>query len=346
MTFRRGLLGAAAAGALLLCVPAQAGQGWYVGLAGGGSIIDDIDYAGVRNPDAAGPDVALAGTWEVDTGWAGFATAGYKLASFRLELEGGYRHNGFDGPADIDLDEWTAMVNALYDVRVSRSLNLSVGAGAGGDFANLKIANTGFDDDQWNFAWQGLAGLSIAVAPNLDLTLDYRYLRVNGPELSSRITTPAGLDSYALDDLGKHTASVGLRFALGGEASPPPPAPPPPPPPAAPVGAPKDYIIFFGHNMADLLPEAFEVVRQAAAAAKSHGSASVAVAGHADRSGSDSYNEALSLRRATSVKAALVAEGIAEASIAISARGENSPLVPTDDGVREPQNRRVDITLP
>jgi len=86
-----------------------------------------------------------------------------------------------------------------------------------------------------------------------------------------------------------------------------------PPKPAAPVGAPKDYIIFFGHNMADLLPEAFEVVRQAAAAAKSHGSASVAVAGHADRSGSDSYNEALSLRRATNVKAALVAEGIAEA---------------------------------
>jgi outer membrane protein OmpA-like peptidoglycan-associated protein len=68
--------------------------------------------------------------------------------------------------------------------------------------------------------------------------------------------------------------------------------------------------------------------------------------GHADRSGSDSYNDALSLRRASNVKTALVAEGIAEATIGVTAKGETSPLVPTDDGVREPQNRRVDIALP
>jgi outer membrane protein OmpA-like peptidoglycan-associated protein len=344
MIMRLGLFGAASAAALLLSAPAQAGQGWYVGIAGGGTMIDDIDYTGLRDPDAAGPNVPLAGTWEVDTGWAAFATVGYGLASWRLELEGGYRHNGFDGALDIELDEWTAMVNALYEVRLSRSLNLSVGGGVGGDFANLKFANTGFDDDQWNFAWQGIAGLSFALSKDLDLTLDYRYLRVTGPELSSRITTPAGLDTYQLDDLGKHTLSVGLRFALGGEAAPPPaPLPPPPPPPPK---APTDFIIFFGHDSADLLPEAYVVIRQAAAIAKDQGSARISVVGHADRSGSDSYNDALSLRRASNVKTALVAEGIAEATIGVTAKGETSPLVPTDDGVREPQNRRVDIALP
>ena len=104
--------------------------------------------------------------------------------------------------------------------------------------------------------------------------------------------------------------------------------------------------MFFGHNMAELTPEALDVVKQAAASAKQYGSANIAVVGHADRSGSDKYNLALSMKRANSVKTGLVTEGISEAAIAIDAKGESSPLVPTDDGVREPQNRRVNITLP
>ena len=51
MNTRLGFYGAATAVALLLSGTAQAGQGWYVGLAGGGTMIDDIDYAGLRNPD-------------------------------------------------------------------------------------------------------------------------------------------------------------------------------------------------------------------------------------------------------------------------------------------------------
>lgn len=88
-----------------------------------------------------------------------------------------------------------------------------------------------------------------------------------------------------------------------------------------------------------------DVVKEAAAAAKKSGSASIMITGHTDRSGSDAYNQALSTRRADTVKSALVTEGIPEAGIAIDAKGESSPLVPTEDGVREPQNRRVNINL-
>jgi outer membrane protein OmpA-like peptidoglycan-associated protein len=69
------------------------------------------------------------------------------------------------------------------------------------------------------------------------------------------------------------------------------------------------------------------------------------VTGHADRSGSDAYNMALSLRRANAVKDQLVREGIAANQIVVVGRGESQPLVPTADGVREPQNRRVEIVL-
>ncbi|MFM9863227.1 MAG: OmpA family protein, partial [Micropepsaceae bacterium] len=121
--------------------------------------------------------------------------------------------------------------------------------------------------------------------------------------------------------------------------------PPPPPPPMDPVAPPREFIVFFGHNKSNLTAEAQEVIRQAAAAAKQFGSATLTVIGHADRSGSPKYNQGLSQRRAGTVKGALVAEGIPGGSISTSAKGESDPMVPTADGVREPQNRRVHINL-
>jgi OmpA-OmpF porin, OOP family len=69
------------------------------------------------------------------------------------------------------------------------------------------------------------------------------------------------------------------------------------------------------------------------------------VAGHADRSGSPQYNQRLSQRRADVVAAELVRQGVNRSDIGITAYGESRPLVATADGVREPQNRRVEIVL-
>ena len=75
------------------------------------------------------------------------------------------------------------------------------------------------------------------------------------------------------------------------------------------------------------------------------GWSSFGATGHADRSGSDAYNVELSRRRAEAVASLLASAGIPRASITTDARGEEQPRVPTADGVREPQNRRVEITV-
>ena len=69
------------------------------------------------------------------------------------------------------------------------------------------------------------------------------------------------------------------------------------------------------------------------------------MAGHADRSGTPQYNQRLSQRRADAVAAELVRQGVSRNEIMVTAFGESRPLVPTADGVREPQNRRVEIVL-
>lgn len=71
----------------------------------------------------------------------------------------------------------------------------------------------------------------------------------------------------------------------------------------------------------------------------------IEVAGHTDSTGTPAYNLALSRRRAEAVAAELVNRGVARQAIAIQAFGETKPLVATADGVREPQNRRVEIVL-
>lgn len=125
------------------------------------------------------------------------------------------------------------------------------------------------------------------------------------------------------------------------ESTPPPQAaaPPPPPPAQAPT-----YMVFFDWDKSDLSSQALSTIRQAAQAYKSTGSARIQAIGHTDTSGPPDYNMALSLRRATAVKSALVREGVPATSIETVGRGESQPLVQTGDGVREPQNRRVEIT--
>jgi OOP family OmpA-OmpF porin len=135
---------------------------------------------------------------------------------------------------------------------------------------------------------------------------------------------------------------VGVKFKLGGNAPPPPPAQTPAA--AAPVPA-RTYLVFFDWDKADLSDRARQIISDAAQASGHVNTTTIEVDGHADRSGTPQYNQALSLRRAQAVSAELVKDGVPQNIIMISAFGDTRPLVPTAPGIREPQNRRVEIVL-
>jgi outer membrane protein OmpA-like peptidoglycan-associated protein len=82
------------------------------------------------------------------------------------------------------------------------------------------------------------------------------------------------------------------------------------------------------------------------------GRSAISIVGHADRSGDEKLNETLGQSRADSARKALIdalkALGIGEdkfGAIASSSMGESSPAVPTADGVKNKQNRRVEINV-
>jgi outer membrane protein OmpA-like peptidoglycan-associated protein len=114
--------------------------------------------------------------------------------------------------------------------------------------------------------------------------------------------------------------------------------------PAMMITAPS-FIVFFDFDKSDLTPAAQDTIAKAAAAYKTKGGAQLKASGHTDRAGTEEYNMALSLRRANAVKDQLVRDGVAASDISVVGLGESQPMVPTADGVREAQNRRVEIVI-
>ena len=336
-------------------------QGWYVGIEAGANWIGDTDAEFDNSYDYRYPTY---GNLDFDTGWAALGTVGYGFEkNWRIEFEVGYRDNDVDAlfsgkshpiaaVALVDnwdwspqartgsLNEWSFMANVIYDVPLTDKLDLNIGVGAGYDNAELKL-NGGFKDNDWNFAYQGIVGLTYKVSNRLDLTLTYRYLNVDKPTFVDKVAH--GFDSYQLEDLEKHTVTVGLRYDLYEDEAPAMPTPPPVPP--ATPDEPEQFVIFFGFNKCNITQEADAVLGEAASAAKSSGSASIMIVGHTDTVGSDAYNQKLSECRASAAKTNLVEKGIAAASISAAGRGETELLVKTGDNVKEPQNRRATIDL-
>lgn len=109
------------------------------------------------------------------------------------------------------------------------------------------------------------------------------------------------------------------------------------------TGVGNEYVLFFNWDSAEITPVTVQILQQIVQDFQQGRIARVYIAGHADRSGAEPYNLTLSERRARTVAAELAARGIPQGEFDIEAFGETRPRVPTADGVREAQNRRVEI---
>lgn len=325
-----------------LATGAEAGhrpQGWYVGVEGGANWIDNADVA-----FATGLNFEA----EFESGWAVFAEVGYRWENnWRLELEGGWRENDVDcissgGPCIPgnwgDVSQFTQMVNIIHDIDISEHTAISVGLGFGGNFVD---ADSPFlrDDDDFALAGQAIFQLTHELSDRLDFVLTYRFMTSDDPEFRLFNGKTVELENE------NHTLTVGLRFDLQRDAEPfmqpvtTTQAPPPPP------SEPKQFIVYFGFNKANLDKRAMDVVREAAATAMRVGYVSILVTGHTDTVGSNAYNNRLSLRRARNVTKALVSEGIPAKGITSIGKGETELMVQTSDREIEPRNRRATIDL-
>ncbi|MFH5926792.1 OmpA family protein [Roseomonas xinghualingensis] len=374
MSLRKALL-AATMFAVPLAAQAQPVTGLYIAGGAGVNWLQEskLSATGDLANSLRNSGIDPSGKIAFDVGWVGLASLGWGFGNgLRLEIEGNYRENGvdkfrgFEGTPVTNVNgksrSYGVMGNVFYDIDLAMFgvrqsyVQPYIGAGVGyiwrefddirGDVLGGQIRTSGTDG---RFGYQAIAGLGVPLTqlgvPGLTLTAEYRFLGT----LEHDISTSSGGGSFTVSRGGtksenyNHSILLGLRYAFNQ----PRPAPAPvvaPAPAAAPAPA-RTYLVFFDFDRADLTDRARQIVAEAAQAAQSTGTTRIEVAGHADRSGSPQYNQRLSMRRAEAVAAELARRGINRSEMSIQAFGESRPLVPTADGVREPQNRRVEIVL-
>jgi OmpA-OmpF porin, OOP family len=347
---------------------AQFVDGPYVAGGFGLNLVPDtdlnLDQSAARGLGAAG--YGAGGSVGFSPGFAGVLSLGWGFGNgLRAEIEGSFRSNDVDsvsgaagwaslGGGTGRQESWGVMGNVLLDLGVIGPVMPYVGIGAGyvatewngvrGIGQNGALRMT-IDDRDGRFAYQGIAGLAfpLSFAPGLAVTAEYRFLGTLQPRFDARWDNPATGGTVARGaaepDNFNHSVLLGLRYAITGT-----PASPAPAPAAAPQAA-RTFLVFFDWNRADLTERARQIIGEAAQQARTQRSTRIEVAGHADRSGTVPFNQALSRRRAETVAAELVRLGISRDEIAVTAFGETQPLVATADNVREPQNRRVEIIV-
>ena len=122
----------------------------------------------------------------------------------------------------------------------------------------------------------------------------------------------------------------------------------PAPAAAAAQGAPAELspvLVFFDWGKPEIGSDAAGALDALAADYLASPGRRLQVSGHSDRSGSAAGNRRSAAKRADAVAAYLAERGVPRSAMAVAAHGEERPLIPTADGVREPQNRRVEIGL-
>ena len=362
MSFRKALL-AATMLALPDAAQAQPVTGLYIGAGIGMNALmnTDIDL----NNRFATP---RSGEAEFNYGYLGVISLGWGFGNgVRAEIEGSYRSNDVDSltgygltspRASGDVQSYGIMGNVFHDLDLGAGWPVIPYAGLGVGLVlqdyNRVRAMTGSGDrvhvvgSQVSFAYQAILGAAIpldVLATGLALTAEYRFMGTLGHEGdSSAARSFVGRAERGSADWSNfnHSVLLGIRYAFNAA---PPPVPVVAPAPAAAPAPARTFLVFFDFDRADLTDRARAIIAEAATNAGRVGTTRIEIAGHADRSGTPQYNQALSERRAAAVAAELERRGIARSAMTVQAFGESRPLVPTADGVREPQNRRVEIVL-
>ena len=353
MKLRSLLAVATCLGMPLAAHAAQPVTGPYVDLGIGTSILNDPNISlPAYNSEGGRINTRVSYAGVADVGW-GFGNG------FRVQIGGNFYRNtahkivpnyASEVSASGGINRYGFMVNGLYDIPVNFPLTPYVGAGVGYQWEKLGHITDNYGDNLsgtgGSFAYDVIAGVAydIPQVPGLALTAEYRFMQLVQTH-PFQIADAATATRMNFGQTSSHTFLLGVRYQIFNPPPPPPPAPAPAPV-AAPAPAPaKTFLVFFDWDKYNLTPRATEIVAQAADASKTQNVTTLDVSGYTDTSGTAQYNMGLSERRAKSVAAQLVADGVPESAIEIHAYGETHLLVPTGPGVREPQNRRVEIVL-
>ena len=187
----------------------------------------------------------------------------------------------------------------------------------GGNDAELRVAGNVRPDGAVNAQWQNFHANGRLLGPDAGLTVESEC-------------GPLQATAWRLNDQSIATASSGGSQTQASSST---------------TRQSDAYNVYFRFDMSNLTPEAQQVVTAAVSSTRADQTSRIVLVGKADLSGTDPYNMALSHRRADTVRHAMVAGGVPKDRIDERWVGDREPPVPTAAGVRDAQNRVVEVAI-
>lgn len=297
----------------------------------------------------------------------GLDFSGYDASAIQVNSDGGLGARlgrasltGASANPSGSIHTIAGMVNAYWDLRTGTPFVPYIGLGIGAvrsSLDSLTVAGAPLSNSSdVTFAYQPIVGVRYHLTDNVAVGAEFRYFAAVDPTFkdSTGRDLHGRIESYnVLANLSYFfgAAPVGPAPQVSPAAAPAPlpqinpsagpAAAPPPPPPAT-----QTFVVYFDLGRATLSPQGRQVADGAVAAFKQSNAAHIEIAGFTDTAGSARYNEALSRRRAETVRDYLVAHGVPLSEMTVAWHGEADLRVATPNGTPEAQNRRVEINIP
>jgi OmpA-OmpF porin, OOP family len=361
MTVRR--IAALVLGASLIASAAQAqwmGGTPYLSLDGGWNHMSDLSFKGSTTN--------LNASTQESEGYLVGGAAGLAFDPFRVELGLDYRNNSVNsihfgtagafpavtsGSASGDVHSIAGMVRGYYDLPFGAGpLKPYIGAGVGLVSISLSgvkdaAGHAIVSDSDTEPGLEALAGLRYELNKTWSAALQYQFLNAWSPRFKDQTGA-----RFSTNDYRNNSIVLRITYSFAPPPPPPPtpaaaPAPVPPAAPAAAVPGPRQlFIVFFDFDKSTITEAGQKVLDEAAVAFQANRPVRIEVTGYTDTVGTVQYNLGLSKRRADAVRDYLAKKGVPADRMDVAWKGKSDLRVPTPDGVREPQNRRVEIIFP
>lgn len=261
---------------------------------------------------------------------------------------------GFKGEDDV-----TTVLGATFGPRLSLPLNSTIEpylVGQGGIFGGV----SGRLEDEFDAGVSLGGGIDYYVSTRWAISAfgrwNYAFIKPSPRDLNNipgaDFPYTQNTEESLAADIQWVTAGLGVKYDFRPLPKPKPVAPPPvakaEPAPVLPAPTKKKIVlrgVQFDFDKANIREDAKPILDQAAKTLAEEKAVSVVVAGHTDAVGSDAYNMGLSDRRAKSVKAYLVGQGIDGDRLEVKAYGETMPVADNDTDEGRAQNRRVELEV-
>lgn len=266
--------------------------------------------------------------------------------SWSWDLGYQYHHDLNVDATSVNVNTWLIESALRYDWYLQDNLSLYGRLGAA--YWDMEKTQPSLDNlDETGFSPLGEIGMSYYMTPSLSMSVGYQYIDSIGKSSTGKYDSHAALISLAYT-FGRKAQSAPIETApiIESISEPEEEAVDTKSQPQTFTFSEKTVVLVLSSDSIKLSDNLAQSLTEVASVLDTHPQARAVIVGHTDSSGTETYNQALSERRAQAVAVQLVDLGVTQEQLEWRGEGESNPIAENVTAEGRAKNRRVEVTIP